>query len=739
MSDYNIDNAKNDIQNLQDQNSYDFQEIKRLDGLIKDYDKRVKQAINLNNQINKKIESDYNKIKKIILDENVSATLDKKIDDNYNSNKNLIDGIIVDNKNNFLEINNKINDIDTQLDTIENELATKQELEVEKNRIDSFTKLEEGSTTGDAELIDARVGTDGIIYENVGTGIRTQLSNIKEGIESLSSISNIITIDKFNNELIEGLGKYIDKYNLTLGTNVYKGACSITDNKLTNFTSEFSNNRWTILSVTAGQRLKITLRSHDTTNYHIILADKYNNVVAKYINDEDKDYKDYELIIPKNVTKLGVNSYSYIPTVLTYTAYSPLVNKDYVDNEINFLNKEIDNMSNKIGDLPNFINLIDITKNQHDGAVRGKKGELLIIETQQHYQNTWLECKQGDKFEITLLKSGVVNADDGYIHFTDDNLNVIGVDIEWDSNKTSITKEVVTPKGATRIYICSNVNASNFLAYTKCKKIINKILNNNYYKTNVGFISRQGQINNYPENSIYGIKNAYENGYDNIRVSVTMTKDHIPVLCHDETINRVARNVDGTTIANTLYVKDLTLEQINAYDWGIMYGKPELYGINITTLEEFIKFAKYRGIKIRLELKYEFSDDDINTIVLMLTKWGMLHHTTLCGSTTVLDKFYKKCKCCDYALVGNINNTAIITDILKYKNENNNVCLDMFGENYDITTPELILQYKTNGILIKVGSAYNTTDIKKWFEIGVDYIEVAYISEPHKYIYSQYS
>ena len=91
MSDYNINNAKNDIQNLQDQNNYDFQEIKRLDGLLKDYDKRVTQAINFNNLINKKIESDYNKIKKIILDENVSATLDKKIDDKYNSNKSKIE------------------------------------------------------------------------------------------------------------------------------------------------------------------------------------------------------------------------------------------------------------------------------------------------------------------------------------------------------------------------------------------------------------------------------------------------------------------------------------------------------------------------------------------------------------------------------------------------------------------------------------------------------------------------
>ena len=54
---YTIDNAKNDIQNLQDQNKYDFQEIKRLDSLIKEYDKRILQAINFNSQINKKIQT----------------------------------------------------------------------------------------------------------------------------------------------------------------------------------------------------------------------------------------------------------------------------------------------------------------------------------------------------------------------------------------------------------------------------------------------------------------------------------------------------------------------------------------------------------------------------------------------------------------------------------------------------------------------------------------------------------
>ena len=97
---YTIDNAKNDIQNLQGQNSYDFQEIKRLDKVINEYNKRVSQTINMNNQINKKIQNDYEKIKKIIIDENVSITLDKKIDDN------------------FLKVTNKINNISSELGNV---------------------------------------------------------------------------------------------------------------------------------------------------------------------------------------------------------------------------------------------------------------------------------------------------------------------------------------------------------------------------------------------------------------------------------------------------------------------------------------------------------------------------------------------------------------------------------------------------------------------------------------------
>ena len=59
--------------------------------------------------------------------------------------------------------------------------------EVLKSRIDTITSLQEGSTTGDAELQDIRVKADGTTATSAGNAVREQVSELKSDLYELDT------------------------------------------------------------------------------------------------------------------------------------------------------------------------------------------------------------------------------------------------------------------------------------------------------------------------------------------------------------------------------------------------------------------------------------------------------------------------------------------------------------------------------------------------------------------------
>ncbi len=107
-------------------------------------------------------------------------------------------------------------------------------------------------------------------------------------------------------------------------------------------------------------------------------------------------------------------------------------------------------------------------------------------------------------------------------------------------------------------------------------------------------IGHRGAAAYAPENTLEGIHTAADMGVEWVELDVKLTRDQVPVIFHDETLERTT-NGSGK-LAETDYED---LKQLEAGSW---YGD-SFSGIKIPTLEEAIDVLLERGLGLNLEIK----------------------------------------------------------------------------------------------------------------------------------------
>lgn len=246
----------------------------------------------------------------------------------------------------------------------------------------------------------------------------------------------------------------------------------------------------------------------------------------------------------------------------------------------------------------------------------------------------------GDKLYLKLSKdsAGVYQWQNAANVPTGTNTNLIGTPVT-----DAVDGIVEVPTGATYLIISEKTtNTYNVVkALVDCeKKELNTFIQSiNPVFLTERFISHRGLVT-APENTIPAIKEAITSGYKITEFDVRFTSDNVAVLIHDDTINRTARNMDGTEISETIYVNSVTYDQLQQYDFGIWKGS-QYAGTKIPTLEDALKVLKKHNCCGDIDLTTlgdSISDAQIEIVLTMLRNYGVLGYCMITDAVATIQR-----------------------------------------------------------------------------------------------------
>ena len=221
----------------------------------------------------------------------------------------------------FSDLNNKMNTFKSEIDSQLEHKATKIDLDVERKRIDNLIKLESGSTTGDAELIDIRTNNNGVIYNTAGESVRAIGNKKLSNLNMVNALKNNFELLEYTNvDYILNDGFYNENYELNAVSSTH-----------------------TVLNVIPNEIYRFKVRRNWTLPIYFLL-DGNNSLMYVDKTRVDSEIKEIELQIPHGCSKLVIQAnlkkdYFYI-SKLNNIRISNIKNEQISTNAITYNNLE---------------------------------------------------------------------------------------------------------------------------------------------------------------------------------------------------------------------------------------------------------------------------------------------------------------------------------------------------------------------------------------------------------------
>ena len=476
-------------------------------------------------------------------------------------------------------------------------------VKVERARIDNFVS---GATAGDEELIDIRVGADGVTYGSAGTAVREQIKPILSQVKS----KNLIDYKKLTRGYFSESG--------TLGSTTTGTYHEVTSDfiPLVSASSYYFAHRFTPISaaIKNGQWQEnwFALNLYDATKTFI----------------KRVPYDVHGCVIPSKV----FDGASYVRvSYRTYMFNHPIfalcsVPCDAVNDPC-----ETDNL------LDTYPMIFDGYVAWNTGTIIGAtiEGDKFVPTAENELTSDFIPCESGEEMFIFATAahdnfmriafydaSGVFVSSFAYSPTSTDNKGARDYD--------NILDTFTVPEGAVALriscrgaYIMECVLAHNDQQrkhlYAECERKhydkyeAEKIKSSLAGSSFTNSVAHRGYSTDAPENTLAAYRLAKKKGFACVECDVSFTLDGYAVLLHDASVDRTS---DGTG-----NIADMTLEQARALDFGSW--KSEAYaGEKIPTFDEFIVLCKRLGLHPYIELKAG-TEEKIKSLVNVVNRYGM--------------------------------------------------------------------------------------------------------------------
>jgi glycerophosphoryl diester phosphodiesterase len=234
-------------------------------------------------------------------------------------------------------------------------------------------------------------------------------------------------------------------------------------------------------------------------------------------------------------------------------------------------------------------------------------------------------------------------------------------------------------------------------------------------------IGHRGVKNLSPENTIESIELAQKIGLSWVEFDVKISKDFIPIVFHDDTLERTT-NGTGLPI-------DFCYDNLKKLDAGSFFYKKKT-NIFIPTLEDILFLVSKKNIGLNIELKPNkgFEKENVNSIAKILKKnlfLNQFYFSSFDWNSLVMMKEIFPDQ--NYGLlIHDFTNNKKIDDILTMSNKYN---FFSCGLNKDIINSEIIHDILSNDLIITVFSEKNLnfTEANELWSIGIKSI---FIDDP---------